>query len=87
MYRRYRFAIVLLSFSVLFAASTLGCSGSGPYPTAQVTTAIGRAGTCEFCHKAIEMVGEENMVAVGSSRFPVCNSSCGARLREKLKNQ
>ena len=78
----------LLCFAILLLACAIGCDGGhGPYPTPRVTTAVGSTGTCEFCQKPIEMVGDENMVTVGSSRFPVCDSTCGARLQEKFKDQ
>ena len=82
--------ILLLSglfLSALLLSTAAGCGGSGPYPAPRVTTAVGRAGPCEFCRKPIEMVGEEHMITVGSSRFPVCGGTCGAKLREKLENQ
>lgn len=80
-------ARALLNVAILFLmACAVGCNG-GSYPTPQVTTAVGRAGACEFCRKPIEMIGEENMVTVGSSRFPVCDDTCGAGLQKRLKNQ
>ena len=65
-----------------------GCGmGAAPYPEAQVTTAVGRAGTCEACGKQIEDVAEDQYRTVGASRFVLCSDACASQMTEKMKNQ
>jgi hypothetical protein len=65
-----------------------GCgTGSAPYPEAQITTAVGRAGTCESCGKKLEVVAEDQYRTVGASRFVLCSDACAGQMAEKMKNQ
>jgi hypothetical protein len=65
-----------------------GCGrGSDPYPQARVTTAIGQAGMCEACGKAIAIVAEGQYRTFGPSRFVVCDDQCEKVLAERLKKQ
>jgi hypothetical protein len=65
-----------------------GCGiGAAPYPEAQITTAVGRAGTCEACGKQIELVAEDQYRTVGASRFVLCSDACAGQMAEKMKNQ
>lgn len=74
-------------------ASALLCLGAGcgvgdaPYPEAQITTAVGRAGTCEACGKKLEVVAEGQYRTVGASRFVLCSDACAGQMAEKMKNQ
>lgn len=64
----------------------VGCGGS-PYPEPSVRSAQGNPGKCAACGKEIPLVGEGNMVTVGATQFVVCDSACGTKLTEKMKNQ
>ena len=65
-----------------------GCGmGSAPYPEAQITTAVGRPGTCESCGKKLEIVAEGQYRTVGASRFVLCSDACAGQMAEKIKNQ
>jgi hypothetical protein len=65
-----------------------GCGmGSAPYPEAQITTAVGRTGTCEACGKQLEVVAEDQYRTVGASRFVLCSDACAGQMAEKMKNQ
>jgi hypothetical protein len=65
-----------------------GCGTSAaPYPEAQVTTAVGRAGTCEACGKQLELVAENQYRTVGASRFVLCSDACASQMAEKMKSQ
>ena len=65
-----------------------GCGiGSAPYPEAQITTAVGRTGTCEACGKQIEVVAEGQYRTVGASRFVLCSDACAGQMTENMKNQ
>jgi hypothetical protein len=74
-------------------ASALLCLGAGcgldsaPYPEAQITTAVGRAGTCEACGKQIELVAEDQYRTVGASRFVLCSDTCANQMAERMKTQ
>ena len=79
--------------ATVIIASALLCLGEGcgmgaaPYPEAQVTTAVGRAGTCESCSKKLERVGKDQYRTIGASRFVLCSDACADQMTEKMKNQ
>jgi NAD-dependent SIR2 family protein deacetylase len=70
---------------VFFLATCVGCGS--PYPEPTVRTAEGHPGKCSECGKEIALVGEPNMITIGSTRFVVCDSKCGAKMTEKMEGQ
>jgi len=77
-----------MALTVLGFACACGCGGKADhYPQAQVATAVGRAGTCEACGRAIDVVAEEQYRKVGASRFVTCSDACAAQLTDQMKGQ
>jgi hypothetical protein len=84
--RAFGWTAALMALTVLGVAC--GCGGKADhYPQAQVATAVGRAGTCEACGKAIDVVTEDQYRKVGASRFVICSDACAPQLTEQMKGQ
>ena len=74
---------IFLMISILMHA---GCAGE-PYPTSDVTTAVGMSSKCENCRKTVPAVTEEQYAVLGASRFVVCDEQCLAQLKRKMEAQ
>ena len=80
------------SFAYTFASVTLtallagGCGEKPPYPTPQVTTAVGRSAVCEACGERIAEVSEENLTTIDGARFVVCDETCAEAQRHWMQN-
>jgi hypothetical protein len=72
--------ILCLALVALVAAvSSSGCGGKGGYPRAKPATALNQPGECEYCHRKIENVTEENLVTYDGVQFIVCSEECAEK--------
>ncbi len=72
--------------SVTLMALLAGCGERPPYPTPQVTTAVGRPAVCEACGERIAEVSEENLTTIDGARFVICDDTCREKQRHWMRN-
>lgn len=82
--RPFSFACTLTS--VTLTTVLVGCGEQPPYPTPQVTTAVGRPAVCEACGERIAEVSEQNLTTIDGARFVVCDETCAETQRHWMRN-
>jgi len=71
----------------LAALLLIGCGEQPPHLNVQVTSPVGRPGTCAFCKKKIDPVSEKHLVTFRGIQYTVCDGKCAADLEGWLAKQ